>query len=38
MVGGPNAYRGVIATLEASGASAMVDDDFARDVEEAVKL
>jgi antitoxin (DNA-binding transcriptional repressor) of toxin-antitoxin stability system len=28
----------VIAALEASGASAMVDDDFARDVEEAVKL
>ena len=28
----------VIAALEASGASAVVDEDFARDVEDAVKL
>ena len=28
----------VIAAMEASGASAVVDEDFARDVEEAVKL
>jgi hypothetical protein len=28
----------VIAALEANGASAPVDDDFAHDVEEAVKL
>ena len=27
----------VIAALEASGASAVIDEDFARDVEEAVK-
>jgi len=28
----------VLAALEASGASAMVDEDFARDVEEAIQL
>ena len=28
----------VIAALEASGANATVDEDFARDVEEAVNL
>jgi len=27
----------VIAALEASGASAVIDDDFARDVEEGIK-
>jgi antitoxin (DNA-binding transcriptional repressor) of toxin-antitoxin stability system len=28
----------VIAALEASGASAVLDEDFARDVEEAIKM
>jgi len=27
----------VIATLEASGANAVIDEDFARDVEEGIK-
>jgi hypothetical protein len=28
----------VIAAMEASGANAVVDEDFARDVEEAIRL